>query len=298
MGIGNSPFAAFRHSTRIMDCRFEVVTPGPNVSLQRNAACRVIEKWQHLHRLFNRFDPNSEISVINRATPGQAVSVDEDVAACLQIAERLRVDTGGAFDIEASAVEDSERPKRKAVRDRSWGLEKSKKRYRIRLSNPGFCVGSYLDFGGIAKGYALDRGLEILQQCEVESSLLIGGTSTVLALGSPSADVPGWLVSMAEGWGCPELFTKVWLKDRALSASGTRKRGPHIKDPKKGGPAQGHLAAWASYTSAAEADALSTAFMVMETDEVEALCDRDIRVSALVITHTGACRTFNSEFLF
>jgi thiamine biosynthesis lipoprotein len=79
-----------------------------------------------------------------------------------------------------------------------------------------------------------------------------------------------------------------------LSGSGTAVKGEHIIDPRTGRPARGHRAAWASHPSAAAADALSTAFMVMTTAGVAALCGRHPEVWALVINARKKCRIFNA----
>ena len=76
---------------------------------------------------------------------------------------------------------------------------------------------------------------------------------------------------------------KVLLSGSALSGSGTELKGRHIIDPRTGRPAEGHLGAWACCPSASVADALSTAFLVMSTEEVEDYCSRHPDTFALVV---------------
>jgi len=73
------------------------------------------------------------------------------------------------------------------------------------------------------------------------------------------------------------------LENRAIGASGLRTRGPHIVDPCTGRLADRHRAAWVLAPTATEADALSSAFMVMAPAEIDAHCRRDPSVAALVI---------------
>jgi thiamine biosynthesis lipoprotein len=94
-----------------------------------------------------------------------------------------------------------------------------------------------------------------------------------------------------KGEGAPE---QVRLRNRALSGSGSEVKGGHIIDPKTGRQAGGHLAAWASHVEAAVADALSTAFVVMSTAEVEAFCAAFPDVWGLVVQGDGTCFEFNS----
>ncbi|OPZ02022.1 MAG: ApbE family protein [candidate division BRC1 bacterium ADurb.BinA364] len=59
-------------------------------------------------------------------------------------------------------------------------------------------------------------------------------------------------------------------------------QGRHILDPRTGRWAAGKAGAWALAPAAAEADALSTAFLVMNREEVEALCARRPEIAALL----------------
>jgi thiamine biosynthesis lipoprotein ApbE len=102
----------------------------------------------------------------------------------------------------------------------------------------------------------------------------------------------GWPVGVGGGWPCPDAPREIWLSGRAVSGSGTEVKGKHIIDPRTGGPALGHVAAWASHPSATIADALSTAFMVMTTEEVEDYCRHYPDVWALVVRDYGDCRMF------
>ena len=86
---------------------------------------------------------------------------------------------------------------------------------------------------------------------------------------------------------------EIVLRERALSGSGTEVKGQHILDPRTGKPAGGHVAAWAAHRSAALSDALSTAVMVMSTDEVEAFCAAHPEVSVLAVVEYGECRAYN-----
>jgi thiamine biosynthesis lipoprotein len=80
----------------------------------------------------------------------------------------------------------------------------------VAFDRPGVCI----DLGGIAKGHALDRAADILREGGVESALLHGGTSSVLAIGAPP-DARAWRVALAHSDGQPCIE----LCDRALSVS-------------------------------------------------------------------------------
>jgi thiamine biosynthesis lipoprotein ApbE len=65
-------------------------------------------------------------------------------------------------------------------------------------------------------------------------------------------------------------------------------KGGHIINPKTGKPATRHLASWAIHPSAATSDALSTAFMMMETEKIEQLCKTNPGTVAFVVKQDGS----------
>ena len=288
--------AVYRFTHHAMATLFEVMVGGCEEEYSGQVARAVFGEIDRIERLFNRFDPSSEISRINRLEPGQKLAIGVETFECLALAEEVRRATGGAFDINARAlVKHKGRetpPSFDLVRTSGGGFEAvlpAQEAGRLDLLN--------LDLGGIGKGYALDRVLDVLADWSVENALVHGGTSTAIAIGTaPGACDPkkGWPIGVGGGWPCPGVPESFRLLGRALSSSGTEVKGKHLFDPRTGLAAGGHLAAWASHPAAAAADALSTAFMVMTTEEVAAYCGRHPEVWALVVKDYGDCRVFNA----
>jgi thiamine biosynthesis lipoprotein len=295
----------FRFAHEAMGTCFELLIAGKAETYSRQVSAAVFAEIDRLERLFSRFDPSSEVSQINRLKPGVSLRIGLEVFECLQTAARIKIQTQGAFDINYRALlkgksgvtAGSGKIKRNMVK---WvELSKTHGGYsvRVRTGKAGEKrVPLDLDLGAIGKGYALDGLLEILEDWSVKHALIHSGTSTALTIGSPpnrQARRRGWPVGIASGWKCRRAAGKFNLRDRAVSGSGTEIKGEHIFNPRTGRPAAGHLAAWAAHPSAAVADALSTAFMVMETAEVEAFCKVHPDVWALVVIDPERCRIFN-----
>jgi thiamine biosynthesis lipoprotein len=68
---------------------------------------------------------------------------------------------------------------------------------------------------------------------------------------------------------------RYWLKNASLSGSGLAVKGNHIVDSRTGQPAGRRSRAWALCHTGAESDALSTACMVLPTNEIIAVLDAE-----------------------
>lgn len=218
-----------RLGRRAMACLFEVIAVGDDEPLLRSAAEEALAEIDRLDDQLSRFLPTSEVSRLNAA--GRAERVEPGLYALLRRACEIRDMTGGAFDVAP-------------------GMKLSSG--RVTLDRP-------IDLGAIGKGYALDRAAAILRARGVTTALLHGGSSTILAMGR----WPVGIVDPRDG----RRRGRVTLVDRALSASsGLGKivdgRG-HIVDPRTGREPD-TIGAWSMAPNATDADALSTAFCVMD----------------------------------
>ena len=307
----------FRFAHLAMGTTFEIMLDGVDKKYTGQVSQAVFTEIDRLESLFTRFNPGSEIGQINRLQPGQSFTIGVETFDCLQTALCIQARTGGAFDVNIGEQLDlqdkSGKENRLAKIDilEQMKLSHSAHRYSLEILPAVGMTGIQeaheaqalfhtlnLDLGGIGKGFALDKALDLLADWDVESALLHGGTSTALAVGAPSQGQgrhKGWPVAVGGDWNCPQIPEILFLKDRALSGSGTEVKGSHIIDPRTGKPAAGHAAAWVSHPSAAVADALSTAFIVMNSEEVGVFCEYHPDVWALVIIDSHTCEEFNPE---
>ena len=109
--------------------------------------------------------------------------------------------------------------------------------------------GVELDPGGIGKGYAVDRMVDVLKQQGVQIALVAGSDSSIYGMGAPPMEPKGWRVDIKNPWHQRQTAAEVFLKDMSMSTSGSyekffRAEGriyAHIMDPRTGYPAQGSV---------------------------------------------------------
>jgi len=226
-----------------MGTRFEAVLIGEDAGFLRAAGEEALELICDEHVRLSRFEPDSVVSHVNRNAAESWVSVDGEFSELLALCDEVVAASGGAFD-----------PTVTASGGFGWGgLELEAQRVRFHQS------GIALDFGAIAKGWALDLARRALLDAGVERALLHGGTSSVLAVGAPPEEL-GWGIALA-GAGAPRCV----LCDASLGVSapdGEVGGEGHVLDPATGRAASQVMIAAAVSESAAWADAWSTALVV------------------------------------
>lgn len=278
---GAAVVGPFRHEA--MACVWEAFIAGQEARYARQAAQAAFAEVDRLDQELSRFIPHSDIARINALAPGQSVRIGIDALECLELAATIHGETLGAFDVTVGAL--LKRGGAGQAASPAVGLHLLEIQRAIH-SVTVHAAGLIVDLGGIGKGYALDRAVAVFREWGIGAALIHSGQSTVYALGGPPGQ-PGWTVSLRNPADHSTSLGQLCLRDNALSGSGMQLHGPHIIDPRTGGPAAGALAAWALAPTAAVADALSTAFMVLTPAEVEDYCRRHPDVSALLSVGTA-----------
>jgi thiamine biosynthesis lipoprotein len=157
------------------------------------------------------------------------------------------------------------------------------------MMEPGMAV----NFGGVGKGFALDRMREELAARGVANALLDFGGSSWLALGVPD-DAPAWRVLLRDGRG--GFAGAVTLRDASASFSDSfgesseieGRRFGHVLDPRTGWPIAELRAGFAIASDGTTAEALTKALLVLDPGEALALVARVEGAEALVLDASGA----------
>jgi thiamine biosynthesis lipoprotein len=273
-----------------MATTYEIIMVEDDEKYARQAAAAAFDEVDRLEGELSRYIENSDIARINNRPANEPLRLGLDAFDCLELGCRLYYETDGAFDITIGSLlacwrdeDGNPHSPLKEELDLAHGrtgahlLKLDELEHTIQLSTSPVQV----DLGGIGKGYAVDRVAELLREWSIEIALVSGGYSSVLALERPS-DTKGWPLTISNPCDYKQILSRLCLEVRAISGSGLQK-GQHIIDPRKLQPVRGRLAAWASASDAARADALSTAFMIMSPDEIKQYCRSHPDVMALIM---------------
>lgn len=239
-----------------------------------DAAREAFREVDRLEKLLSRFVPSSDVSRLAAAGPGDRMRVAPDTAEVLLLARRLRDETLGAFD-----------PGYQGRASGGPSLDDV-------LIDPGSCVvelprgGARLDLGAIGKGYAVDAAVGVLAEWDIPAALVQAGESTAFGMGR-LADGRRWTIGLTDGERDYRQLGVAELADCALSGSGIQEQGRHIVDPRTGERIEKWPAAWSCAPSACIADALSTAFILLGAEEVDAFCARNPDLGGAVALPEG-----------
>lgn len=222
-----------------------------------------------LHTRLSVFEYQSIVSRLNRANADEAIMIDNDLLCLVKLCEQLRITTQGTFDIAAGTLMDVHGFRHQSVDIQGLSLGNSlvldESHGTIRKSDDRISI----DFGAIAKGYALDLVHEEMLELGIQRAFVHGGTSSSLGLGQ------GWSVEVGNGMRIALDGLSMGVSEigsRSIS-TGDSKIG-HVMDPRTMRPAS-HSAerVICVHSSAAIADAYSTACSV-DPDLVHHLDDK------------------------
>jgi thiamine biosynthesis lipoprotein len=262
------------------------------------AAEKGLELIADLETQMTVYREESEVSRLNAIAAEEAVPVEPLLFSLFQQCREWWDETDQAFDITLHALlkewglfkgprrvpspEDLENLKTRSGFDKVI-LDEQERTVRYRVPGVG------INLAAVGKGYALDRCGGLLKENGLKHFLVHGGHSSMLGQGTSTWD-RGWLVDLLHplDWSVP--LAKVRLLNMALSTSALERETvlegkiPHVLDPRTGCPVEADLLSVSVLTTtAAKAEALSTALLVMGLDNAVEYCEKHDDVGAVLI---------------
>ena len=244
-------------SVPAMGGTFSIIAYGRDAATLRSATEAAAEEARRLDQAMSNYVPTSEWSEINRDASKGPVRVSEEmfnlIADCIDYSKA----SDGAFDITVGPLMkvwgfykgSGHLPHRAEVRTALahigyQNVELDRARHTVRFLRSEMNI----DPGGIGKGYAVDRMIDILKQYGVKSALISAARSSIYALGTPPGE-PGWRAQIRDPKDGSKVATEVLLHDESMSTSGNYEKFfmaegtlySHIMDPRTGFPAQGMI---------------------------------------------------------
>jgi thiamine biosynthesis lipoprotein len=283
----------------IMGTRIAVELWADDAARGESLITRVMDEMRRVDELMSTYKPTSQVSLVNAQAAQHPVTVDADLFGLLATSLDYSRATEGAFDITYASVGylyDYRRhikPSDAAVAaalpavDYRHVLLDPKTR-SVRFSQPGVRI----DLGGIAKGWAVDRGIELLRDAGVERAFVTAGGDTRIIgdrFGQP------WMVGIRDPRAEDKVVVRIPLVDAALSTSGDYERFfeadgvryHHILSPATGRPASAVRSVTIIGPTATRTDGLSKTIFVLGIERGMQVLDRAGDVDAIAIDKDG-----------
>jgi len=256
----------------------------------RTALAAAMDALRGVDRLMSLHRPDSAVSQLNRE--GQLERPDPRLLAVLQTAQSTAQLTGGTFDITvqplwaAYAAQANPIPALSLVDWRQLDVRQD----RVRLQKPGMAI----TLNGIAQGYGADVALAALRQHGIADALL--DTGEFASLGRRD-DGRRWVLAVRDPRDPKVAAHLLGADGRCLATSGDYQTyfSPdlsrhHIFDPKTGRSPQELASVSVLAPTGMQADALSTACMVLGMEKSLQLAASLPQVDVLCIAKSGELR--------
>jgi FAD:protein FMN transferase len=252
---------------------------GGDEAQTQKAVSAAFDEVRRVDLLLSVHKTNSETARLNARAAAAPVEVSPEMAFVLSKAIEIARRTERAFDATVGPLAQlwgfiwkeyrlprSEELERvlPLVNYRNVTIETNGAMVRVSFGKAGM----FLDFGGIGKGYAVDRAIGILHERGVTNAMVKAG-GDLRVIGRPPGK-EGWEVQV-EDPSKQGKRTTIVLREGALSTSGNYenffevggRRYSHIIDPRSGMPVGGIVSCTVTANTCIESDAYATAFFVM-----------------------------------
>lgn len=286
-------------SDNIMGTRISVELWHQDAQQANHAMGAVMDVMRAVDESMSPSLSRSELFKINQQAAQQDVIISQSLFALIEKSLHYSSMSNGAFDISFSSVgrfydyREKIAPGQQQLDENLAAInyryiQLDKKNHTIRFMHPQLKI----DLGGIAKGYAVDRAIEQLQQLGIESAIVsAGGDSRILGdrRGNP------WVIGVRHPRKDEQYAVRIPLDNTAISTSGDYERFflkgdqriHHIINPTTGKSASSVQSVSILAPLAVDSDALSTTVFVLGIKKGLALVNQLQGIDAIIIDAQG-----------
>ena len=293
-------WAVWRDRTEaIMGTRIYVEVWSDDEAKGDQAISAVMAEMTRIDELMSHYKPESQLSQINARAAQEPVKVDKELFDLIKRSLYFSQITDGAFDITYASVghlydfpahvhptEAQIKSALPAVNYRNLLLDPE--HLTVRFEHQGMRI----DLGGIGKGYAVDRGIDILKARGIQHAVVTAGGDTRIIgdhMGRP------WVVGIRHPDDKNKVVTRIPLIDTAMSTSGDYERYfdengtryHHIIDPHTGHSASKVRSATILGPTATETDGMSKTAFVLGPEKALEIINRMPQYDAVFVCPDG-----------
>jgi thiamine biosynthesis lipoprotein len=284
----------------IMGTRIIVELWSDDEAKANEAIDALLQEMRHIDDTMSTYKPTSEVSQVNARAADGPMKISKELFDLLTTAKEYSVITDGAFDITYASVgymydfrkhvhpDEAQIAKAlPAINYRHVLLDS--KNQTVQFSQKGVRI----DLGGIAKGYSVDRGIDVLKSFGITRAYVsAGGDSRIIGdrFGKP------WIVGIRDpNKGEGEVIARIPLVDAAISTSGDYERFfeengvryHHIIDPHTGHSASKVRSATVIGPYATRTDGLSNTAFVLGPEKAMEIYNRLDDIDAIIVKLDG-----------
>jgi FAD:protein FMN transferase len=259
----------------------------------------VMAEMRRIDELMSHYKPESELSKINMEAADHPVQVDKELFDLIKLSTHYSEITEGAFDITYASVgylynypnhvKPTETEIKAALPAVNWrNMQFDEAHHTVAFEHKGMRI----DLGGIGKGYAVDRGIDILQKRGIQHAVVTAGGDTRI-IGDHMGRA--WLVAIRHPDDPNKVVTRIPLSDAAMSTSGDYERYfdekgvryHHIIDPKTGHSASKVRSATVIGPTATQTDGMSKTAFVLGPEKALEIINRMPEYDAVFVAPDG-----------
>lgn len=283
----------------IMGTRVAVELWAPDRKAGEAAIKAVFDDMRRIDALMSTYKESSEISRVNREAATHPVPISQELFSLLETSQQYSALSDGVFDITYASVgylydyRNHRRPDGQAIATALHSvdyrqLRLDRDRRTVAFGRPGMRI----DLGGIAKGHAVDRGIDILRKLGFSRAMVNAGGDTRVSgdrFGKP------WMVGIRHPDRKDEVVLRIPLQDAAFSTSCDYERFfdeggvryHHIIDPRTGDSPRAVRSATIIGPTATRTDGLSKTVFILGAEKGIEFINRFPDVDAVVVAADG-----------
>ncbi|WP_176786025.1 FAD:protein FMN transferase [Desulfosporosinus hippei] len=288
----------YQETDFLFDTEVFIEAHGPGA---QEAGLIAMGKMRALDRACNIYSPDSEVTALNQAAGEKPVPLSSDTFHLIQRSLEAGKLTNGIFDPTIGPlVKLWQEAKSKETLPTSEEIQKvlTLVDYKKVILNPDLktaflpTVGMSIDLGGIAKGYAVEQGINSLKQAGISSAMVVAGGNIGTINTKP--DGTPWRVGIKDPQKPDCIIGYMEPRNQVVDTSGNYerfftqegKKYGHVLNPRTGRPTDRFASCTILTDSPTMADVLSTTLLILGTEGLILINDLP-NTQALLIDSDG-----------